>query len=139
MPTLPWTPAKVHDAVPAGAEVVVMASRFEVVSWRDVAPFFLAALRIRRQMLRAPGALGVSLVAHPTRRTFYTLSAWRDRAALDSAVGGRPHVESMARFRPRMASSLFSFWTVAMPAGAHPEWPEARTRLREQADPSRKA
>ncbi|MCV7420411.1 DUF3291 domain-containing protein [Mycobacterium yunnanensis] len=114
-----------------------MASRFEVVSWRDVAPFFLAALRIRRQMLGAPGAVGVSLVAHPARREFYTLSAWRDRAALDSAVAGRPHVESMTRFRPRMASSLFSFWTAAMPAGVHPEWPEARARLREEADPSR--
>ena len=53
---------------------------------RDVPRFFLDAMRIHRQVRAADGALGVSLVAHPLRREFFTLSAWRDRAAVDAVL-----------------------------------------------------
>jgi hypothetical protein len=67
-----------------------MASRLELRQLRDVPPFLTAALRIRRQMLGSPGALGVSLIARPLHRTFWTLSAWQDQAALLAAVGREP-------------------------------------------------
>ena len=80
MPTLPWISVR-----PADAPAVVMASRFELRRLRDVPRFFLDAMRIHRQVRAADGALGVSLVAHPLQREFFTLSAWRDRAAVDAA------------------------------------------------------
>lgn len=128
MATLPWTTSG-HTA--PGAEVVVMASRFRLTRWRDVPTFFLAALRVRAQMLAAPGVVGVSLIARPLRRTFYTLSAWQDRDALDSAVAGQPHAETMARFRTRMADSMFTFWH--SPADIRPEWADALRRLGQSA------
>ena len=67
----------------SGSPVVVMASRFELKRMRDVPGFLLDSLRIRRQVLRADGALGVSLVAHPLRRQVLTLSAWSDRQAVN--------------------------------------------------------
>jgi hypothetical protein len=105
-----------------------MASRLELRRLRDVPSFLVAALRIRRQMLRSPGALGVSLIARPARRTFWTLSAWQDQAALSAAVGRQPHREIMTRFRPRMAGSSFVTWTApatALPIG----WDDALRRL----------
>lgn len=107
MPTLPWT--KVAPAA-AGAPMVVMASRFRVRGYRHVLPFLLDALRIRAQVRRADGALGVSLVARPLRREFATLSAWHDRAAIDAMVQTQPHLAVMRRYRTAMEDSRFVFW-----------------------------
>lgn len=102
-----------------------MASRLELRRLSDVPPFLLAALRIRRQMLSSPGALGVSLAARPLPRTFRTLSAWQDQAALSATAGRQPHRQIMKRFRPRMAGSSFITWTApVLPIG----WDEALRR-----------
>jgi hypothetical protein len=116
MPTLPWTAPK--SPQPADGPVTVMASRLELSRLRDVPSFLAAALRIRRQMLGSPGALGLSLIARPLHRTFWTLSAWQDEAALSAVVGRQPHRQIMQHFRPRMAGSAFVTWTA--PATALP-------------------
>ena len=126
MPTLAWT--RPNSDAPV-AEAIVMASCFELRSVMDVPAFFVAALRIRRQMLRSSGVLGVSLVARPLAKTFYTLSAWESRAALDAAVAAEPHATSMGRFRSKMARSRFVFWTA--PGSVPPRWPDAHRRLAE--------
>ena len=126
MPTLPWITPK--PPPPHDGSVTVMTSRLELRRLRDVPSFLAAALRIRRQMLGSPGMLGVSLIARPVRRTFWTLSAWQDQAALSAAAGRHPHREIMKRFRPRMAGSSFVTWTApatALPIG----WDDALRRL----------
>lgn len=128
MPTLPWTAPK--PVPPGDGPVTVMASRLELRRLRDVPLFLVAALRIRRQMLGSPGSMGLSLIARPARRTFWTLSAWQDQAALSAVVGRQPHVGIMKRFRPRMAGSAFVTWTA--PVTALPiAWEEALRRLQE--------
>jgi hypothetical protein len=125
MPTLPWTTV---TAPAESSEVVVMASRFRVRGFRHVLPFFLDALRVHAQMRKAEGAVGLSLVAHPLRKEFATLSAWRDRASLDAAVRAEPHLSVMARQRAAMADSTFRFWVA--PAAELPlDWAEAQRRL----------
>lgn len=125
MPTLPWIPAS--RAAPT-SEVVVMASRFRVRGIRHVLPFFIDSMCVLAQMRKADGAVGVSLVAHPLRREFATLSAWRDRASLDAAVRGEPHLSVMRRQRAAMAESTFRFWNA--PAVSLPlSWEDADRRL----------
>lgn len=126
MPTLPWTAPKPLPSPDGPA--TVMASRLELRRLRDVPSFLAAALRIRQQMLGSAGALGVSLIARPLRRTFWTLSAWQDESALSSAVGREPHLQIMKRFRPRMAGSAFVTWTTTAAALPIP-WEEALQRL----------
>jgi len=130
MPTLPWTAPRRSRA--DTGEMTVMASRFELREWRDVPPFFLAALKIRHQMLRSPGIIGISLIAKPIAKTFYTLSAWEDRDSLNAAVIQQPHLTTMERFRSRTEGSLFAFWSAAR-HDPHPGWGEAHQRLDEQA------
>jgi heme-degrading monooxygenase HmoA len=125
MPTLPWTPGPTTAA--PDTEVVVMASRFRVHGLRHVLPFFLDAMRVHAQTRKADGAVGVSLVAHPLRKEFLTLSAWRDRDALNAMVRAEPHRSVMGRHRAAMAEGTFRFWTA--PAGTPPTWDEARERL----------
>jgi hypothetical protein len=126
MPALPWTAPT--SPPPVDGPVTVMASRLELRRLRDVPSFFAAALRIRRQMLVSPGALGLSLLAKPLHRTFWTLSAWQDQAALSAPVGREPHRRIMNRFRPRMAGSSFVTWT-AQAADLPITWDEALRRL----------
>ncbi len=123
MPALPWTTV---DPDPT-AEVVVMASWFKVRGFRHVLPFFLDAMRVQRQVRAADGAVGVALEARLLRREFRTLSAWRDRAALDGLVGREPHRSIMRRHRAAMEGSAFVFWT--LPAGQVPTWDDAGRRL----------
>lgn len=72
MPTLPW--AAPRPGTLADGPITVMASRLELRRRRDVPSFLAPALRIRRQMLGSPGALGLSFIAKPLRRTFWTLA-----------------------------------------------------------------
>ncbi|WP_253659638.1 DUF3291 domain-containing protein [Williamsia maris] len=104
-----------------------MASRFELRTFRQVLPFFVAALRVRGQVRRADGAIGVALVAHPLRREFYTLSAWRDRAAIDAMITIEPHRSVMTGFRDHTADASFTFWTI--PSFERPTWTDAHRRL----------
>ena len=126
MPTLPWT-ATDTTAATTGGRPLVMASRFELRSFRDVLPFLRDAMRVRALVRRSPGALGVSLVARPLRREFATLSAWQDRASLDAMVRAEPHRSVMGRHRAAMAGSKFVFYA---PVDYPPTWEEAYRELR---------
>ena len=68
---------------------------------------------MRRQVLGSPGAIGVSLIAQPGHKTYWTLSAWTDQDALDAFVRTMPHLDVMARFRSRLTQATFTTWTVA--------------------------
>ncbi|MGV9265626.1 DUF3291 domain-containing protein [Kitasatospora sp. NPDC003701] len=128
MPTLPWiTP---HPATP-GTQAVVMASRFELRSLADVPRFFLKSLAVWRQLRTAPGALGASLIARPTQRTFYTLSAWESQDALQQFARSEPHRSVMTGLRSTMRESVFTFWQAPVEQLPVP-WPEAHRRLTEQ-------
>ena len=133
MPTLPWATAE-RPADPS-ATAVLMTSRFKLRRWRDVLPFFLDSMRIHRQVRAADGAYGVSLEAHPLRREFFTLSAWRDDAAVRALVAAEPHRSAMRRYRPAMAESAFRFWTVPVTA-LPPAWDEAKRRLASEEQPA---
>ncbi|MFF2041705.1 DUF3291 domain-containing protein [Kitasatospora sp. NPDC058170] len=125
MPTLPWT---TPNPATAGTEALVMASRFELHSLRDVPRFFLKSLAVWRQLRTAPGALGGSLIAQPLKRTFYTLSAWESRETLNAFAGAQPHRSTMTSLRSTMKTSTFTFWEVPVEQLPIP-WAEARTRL----------
>lgn len=126
MPTLPWTAGPARAAAP-GDDVVVMASRLEVSSYRVVPGFFLAALRVHRQVRRSDGAIGVSLIARPLRRTFFTLSTWTDRDAVSAMVGTEPHRSVMTAFHGHTSDARFVFWEAR--SGVRPDWDDALARL----------
>lgn len=130
MPTLPWS--TVPDAAPDG-NVVVLASRLDLRSLRTVPAFLRMAMKVRKQVLASPGAVGVSLIAEPFAKTFWTLSAWADQASLDMFVASEPHLGVMRRFPPTMTGANFVTWVVSaetLPVA----WDEAKRRLSEAGD-----
>jgi hypothetical protein len=122
--------ARAADGAADGAEAYVMASKFELTSgWRT--PAFLAlAIRAWRQARRSPGALGVTLRAQPLRLSYWTLSAWTGKDALDAFARAEPHRTIMRRVRPWAKTATFRFWT-ADAAQLTPDrlWPEAERRI----------
>ena len=125
MPTLPWLSG---PTAASGTTAVVMASRFRVRRLHQVPRFFLDSMRIHRQVRAADGALGISLIAHPLRLEFLTLSAWRDRNSLDALVRAEPHRGAMRRHRAAMTESTFTFWDVPV-ADLPVRWDDAQRRL----------
>ncbi|WP_433733109.1 hypothetical protein ACQP0C_12675 [Nocardia sp. CA-129566] len=129
MPTLPWMTVN----APTAPEAQCMASRLEVESVRHAPAFLLASLRLWRQARRSPGALGVALKAEMWKGTFWTYSAWTDKAAIYAYAGAEPHRSTVQRKRKVMREATFVFFTA--PVDELPmSWDEIRRRIAEQRD-----
>jgi hypothetical protein len=124
---LPWSAA---DKPPTDQDAYVMASKFELTSaWRSPA-FVAQAIRAWQQARRSPGVFGATLRAQPLRRTYWTLSAWTDKAALDTFARTEPHRTIMRQVRPWAKTATFRFWTVPADKLTPAElWAEAQRRI----------
>ena len=63
-------------------------------------------------MASAKGVLGYSVLARPLSQRFWTLSVWKDEAALHAFVQYPPHVRIMTALAPHMGETKFARWTV---------------------------
>ena len=126
MPLLPWRtklPAIPHQ------EYLVMASRLPLRSHRTIPRFLGLTMSVARQLEGTSGLVGYRLLAQPMRKTFWTLSAWTDRDALDAFVRTMPHLAVMGKLRTHMGPTRFTTWMV--PGSALPiAWDDAMERLR---------
>src|SRR6266581_7262556 len=109
MPALPWT--RISDPQ-SDRDYVVMASRLPLTGYRYLPAFLRATLAIRGQLATSPGLIGYALDAHPLAKTFWTLSVWDSRDAIEDFSRARPHGELIGGIRPHMRPSTFVFWTV---------------------------
>ena len=75
-------------------------------------PFFLYTAQVVEQLASAQGLLGYSVRARPFSKRFWTLSAWKDEAALRAFVQHPPHVRLMAALAPHMDKTKFVRWGV---------------------------
>ena len=116
--TLPWRWTR--SARPERA--VVFASRFDAKGLKARWVLFAAGIRLRRAVLGSPGALGVSLRAHPIAGRYYTLSMWEDEANLLAFAHGGDHRAAVRRISElgRVSGILIS----REDAGARPRWGE---------------
>jgi hypothetical protein len=125
MPTVPW-----RRTLAAGpdTEYLVMASRLPLRSFRTLPWFIGLTASVVRQLERTDGLVGYSLRAQPLAKTFWTLSAWIDGAALGAFVREMPHQSVMRKLRPHMGRTSFTTWRVA--GSALPvSWDESIERL----------
>ncbi|MDQ1017063.1 DUF3291 domain-containing protein [Streptomyces afghaniensis] len=125
MPTLPWT---VPHTPPHGTEVHVFASRFETRTLWGALRFLAGTPAVWRQVRRSPGVYGATLKAKPLKRTFWTLSAWESKAALQDFVRAGAHGPAARGLAPRMKDASFTTWQASsddLPLS----WPEAMRRL----------
>ena len=79
MPASPWRTSGAPD--PNG-DFVALLSYLPLKSYWRVPPFFLYTAQVAKQLASAQGLLGYSVLARPLSKRFWTLSAWKDEAAL---------------------------------------------------------
>jgi hypothetical protein len=108
-----------------------MASRLPLRSYGSILGFLSSTLKIRKQLDRSPGLVGYALDAHIAKKTFYTLSAWTSREALEHFARADPHRTLTDGIRPKMDPTTFVFWTCRA-ADLPLAWPDARRRLDDQ-------
>ncbi len=90
-------------------------------------------MQIRRQLAGTDGLVGYALDAKLLSKTFWTVSAWQSREALDRFSRANPHAVRVSAIRPHMRPSTFVFWTGR--AGDLPiNWAEVRRRIDAEQD-----
>ena len=92
MLVLPWR----RTDEPRPENALLFASRFDSTGLRQGWRLFTGGIRLRRAVLRAPGALGVSVRAHPFRGRYYTLSLWKDEESLLAFAHSPVHRNAVA-------------------------------------------
>jgi quinol monooxygenase YgiN len=89
---LPWQ----RTREPRPKNAVLFASRFDGSGLRQGWRLFAGGIRLRAAVLRAPGALGVSVRAHPISGRYYTVSLWKDRESLLAFARSPAHRNAVA-------------------------------------------
>lgn len=125
---LPW----LRPSCKPSGDLIVQASALSLERRRHIPSFLVAAIRLGFTARRTNGFAGLSLIADLKSRTFYTLSAWSDEAALRQFVSQSSHQSVMRQFGPKMADSHFVTWSSADstdPNQYPPKWDSALIRL----------
>lgn len=105
----------------------ISVTRLRIRRLIDLIPFFLHNERVVKQTLRAPGYLGGSLFVD-RKRTFWTLTAWKDKAAMMAYRNADAHKAAMPRLQHWCDEASVAHWEVEDGAPV-PAWPEAHTRM----------
>jgi hypothetical protein len=124
VPALPWTSGRYRDDQP----LHVLTSTLPLKRYRDVLRFLLWTRKIRAQLVSDPGCAGFTLDAHLLSKTFWTLSAWQDREAMQRFVHSGAHAEMLADMGGRLGASRF-VESVATRADLPLDWSAARARV----------
>ena len=74
---------------------------------------FIFTMQINKQLASTEGLLGYSVLSRPFSKKFWTLSAWKDDAALHAFVKQQPHLQIMAALAPHLRQTKFLRWTVS--------------------------
>jgi quinol monooxygenase YgiN len=109
MPASPW---RTFGSPDPNSDCVALLSYLPLRSYWRVPAFFLYTAQVLKQLASAQGLLGYSVLARPLSKRFWTLSAWKDEAALRAFVQHTPHVRLMAALAPHMGETKFVRWTV---------------------------
>ncbi len=124
MPKMPWTRGLFRE----DAELFVLTSKLPLSRYRDVPRFLRWSLKIRRQLLSDPGCAGFTLDAQLAQKTFWTLSAWHDRAAMMRFVRTGEHAAMLHDMAGRLGHSSFVESATAT-TGLPLDWAAARKRI----------
>jgi heme-degrading monooxygenase HmoA len=124
----------VAPAPPPGP-VVAAATYLPLSRWRYLFAFNRMASRVAAQLESTPGVVWFSIQAEFGRRTFWTLSVWKDRESIHRFLPAEPHASAMRRFSVWGApEARFADWDSP---SVWVTWPEAYRHLGHSPRPGR--
>lgn len=104
----------------------VSVTRLRVRSVIYLLPFLWRTSFANRQVVRAPGFLGGSLLVD-RHRTYWTLTVWESELAMKAFRGAGAHAKAMPRLASWCDEGAYAHWVA--PDAAIPTWPEAYEHL----------
>ena len=111
-----------------GTSYLVMASHLPLKRITATVRFFRGVSAVRKQLATADGLVGYTLRAKPAARDYWTLSVWKNDAALRTFMRTAPHVQLMTSLKPIMGPTRFVTWTISAGDG-RPAMAEALEHL----------
>jgi quinol monooxygenase YgiN len=109
MPASPWR--SFLSPGPDG-DYLALLSYLSLKSYWRLPSFFFYTAQVALQLASAEGLLGYSVLARPLSKRSWTLSAWKDDAALHAFVQHPPHVHILTALAPHMDQTKFLRWNV---------------------------
>ena len=88
--------------------------------------FFASAVAVVEQAQATAGNLNADVLAE-ANSTYWTRTAWQERAAMDSFVGSEPHLTTMNRIDDWCDEATFVDWEQA--SSDAPDWQDGHRRL----------
>ena len=88
--------------------------------------FFASAVAVVEQAQATEGSLGADVLAE-ANNTYWTRTAWQERASMDGFVGTEPHLGTMNHIDDWCDEATFVDWE--QPGADMPDWQEAHRRL----------
>jgi quinol monooxygenase YgiN len=124
VPALPWT-----TLVQPGAEreYLVVLTYLPLTRLSRLPAFLRYVRSIRGQLAGTEGLIGYSPLARPLRSRYWTLSVWRDQAALDEFVRRPPHRDAMAELPLALQGFRTTVWS-SPGSAVPPSWDDALAR-----------
>ena len=105
-----------------------MASHLPLERVSSTVRFVRGVLAVRKQLAHADGLVGYTLRAKPFARDYWTLSVWKDQAALHAFMRAPPHAQLMTSLKPLMGTTTFVRWSITASDGK-PSLADALDRL----------
>ena len=109
MPASPW---RTFGSPEPERDYVALLSYLPLKSYWRIPHFLFYTVQVVKQLASAEGMLGYSVLARLVSKRFWTLSAWKDEAALRAFVQHPPHVRIMTALTPHMGETKFARWMV---------------------------
>ena len=134
MPPLPW---KSVQPIQPEATYVFTITKLPLRSHRRIPRIMRATWRIVRQLSRSDGLVGYALKADLIHKTFWTMSAWNDDAALAAFARSDVHRATMTALQPHMDGTRIQTFTLPG-SEVPPTWRDVAEKLTTTPQPNLK-
>lgn len=112
----------------------VSVTRLRIRAIRFLPPFLWRNEQAVRQIRSAPGFLGGKLLVD-ARRTFWTMTTWRDEAAMRAYIIAGAHRRAMPELLPWCDEASVAHWP--QDSAELPDWTTAHRRMALEGRPSK--
>jgi len=116
------------------AMVFVSITRLRIRSLRFMPRFVIHAVGSVRQTRQADGFVAGSLL-RDRKRTFWTMTVWRDQAAMRAFMSSGAHLRAMPKLLDWCDEASVAHWTQS--ETTPPDWATADARMRAEGRPSK--
>jgi hypothetical protein len=113
---------------------LISVTRLRVRSFIYLPQFVCDTFKSMRQAERSSGFLGGRLLVN-ARNVFWTMTAWKDQAAMNAYRTGGAHRRAMPKLLNWCNEAAVVHWT--QESSEIPSWQEAHQRMTEEGKPSK--